>query len=87
MMWRSLMVDIKKVKEDLLKTFNEKDPEPETVAKEDPIDTVLRQYFNKLSHMPKELTLDAITNSLKAQKQDKEVTRKHVKSILDKYLP
>ena len=37
--------------------------------------------------MPRELTLDAITNSLKAGKQDKEVTRKNVKSILDKYLP
>jgi hypothetical protein len=86
-MWRSLMVDIKKVKEELLKTFNDKDPEPETVAKEDPIDHILNQYFNKLSHMPKELTLDAITNSLKIGPQDKEAGRKRVKSILDKYLP
>jgi hypothetical protein len=86
-MWRSLMVDIKKVKEELLKTFSSSDPAPEVIAKDDPIDTILKQYFNKLSHMPKELTLDAITNSLKADAQDKEVTRKHVKAILDKYLP
>ena len=86
-MWRSLMVDIKKVKEELLKTFSNSEPAPETIAKDDPIDTILRQYFNKLSHMPKELTLDAITNSLKADAQDKEVTRKRVKAILDKYLP
>jgi hypothetical protein len=81
------MVDIKKVKKELLETFSEKDAAPETVAKDDPIDHILHQYFNKLSHMPKELTLDAITNSLKSGKQDKEITRKHVKSILDKYLP
>ena len=81
------MVDIKKVKEELLKTFNENDPAPETVAKDDPIDSILHQYFNKLSHMPKELTLDAITNTLKGGRQDREVTRKHVKSILDKFLP
>ena len=86
-MWRSLMVDIKKVKEELLKTFSDTHPAPETVAKDELIDTILHQYFNKLSHMPRELTLDAITNSLKAGKQDKEVTRKNVKSILDKYLP
>ena len=86
-MWRSLMVDIKKVKEELLKTFSSNEPAPEIIAKDDPIDTILKQYFNKLSHMPKELTLDAITNSLKAEAKDKEVTRKHVKAILDKYLP
>jgi hypothetical protein len=86
-MWRSLMVDIKKVKEELLKTFSDKDPAPETVAKDDPIDTILHQYFNKLSHMPKELTLDAITNTLKDGQKSKEITRKHVKSILDKFMP
>lgn len=81
------MVDIKKVKEELLKTFSDEHPAPETVAKEDPIDHILHQYFNKLSHMPKELTLDAITNTLKDGKPSKEVTRKHVKSILDKFMP
>ncbi len=86
-MWRSLVVDIKKVKEELLKDFGDKEPGPETVAKEDPIDHILHQYFNRLSHMPKELTLDAITNSLRPGSQDKDAARKRVKAILDKYLP
>jgi hypothetical protein len=82
------MVDIKKVKEALLKEFGGKAPPPEQVAKDETIDAVLHQYFNKLSHMPREITLDAITNSLRLGKhEEKGEARKRVKRILDRFLP
>ena len=81
------MVDIKKVKAALLKEFSGQEPPPPKVTEDDPLDTVLSQYFNGAAHMPPELTLEAITNLLRLDHHDREASRRKVKHILDQHDP
>jgi hypothetical protein len=80
------MVDIKKIKQELLAAFSNAEPPQERIVKNTPLDAALSQFFNKASHLPKELTFEAIVNSLAAEKTEKAVDRKQVRDILDKYL-
>ena len=75
------MVDIKKVKRELLRAFNTAELSPEHIAREEPLDTVLVQYFNRASHMPKELTFEAIVNILREGKDEADVPHKRVREI------
>ena len=80
------MVDIKKIKKELLAAFSNAEPPQERIVRDTPLDSALSQFFNKASHMPKELTFEAVINSLAAEKTEKPVDRKQVREILDRYL-
>ena len=79
------MIDVKKVKAALLKAFNSAEPPPERVARYEPLDAILCQYFNKASHMPRELTLVAIVNLLRSDRSDGDISNKRVREILDQF--
>lgn len=80
------MTDIKKIKKELLSAFSSAEPPAERVARDSSLDSALSQFFNKASHMPKELTFEAVMNCLVAEKTEKPVSRGAVKEILDRYL-
>ena len=79
------MIDIKKIKKELLDTFNSAGAAPGAVTKEDALGSVLRMYFAAASHMPRPLIFEAVMNSLKVEKHDRELSRPKVKEILTKY--
>ncbi|MBI1216022.1 MAG: hypothetical protein GC185_09420 [Alphaproteobacteria bacterium] len=79
--------ELKSIKEELLRAVNDAAPDPEKVAKDDMIDNMLSDYFSSLSRMPRELTLEAITNGLLLDRKDSEESKQRIKKILDKYLP
>jgi hypothetical protein len=79
------MTDIKQVKQELLSTFNNVEPAPDRVAANSPLDLALAQYFNKASHLPREMTFEAVLNGLAAEKPEKPVDRKQVRDILDRH--
>jgi hypothetical protein len=79
------MTDIKKVKQELLSTFSSAEPPAERIAANSPLDSALSQYFNKASHMPRELNFEAVINGLAAEKTDKPVDRSQVRDILDRH--
>ena len=79
------MIDIKKVKAALLQAFNSAELPLERIARADTLDDILIQYFNRASHMPRELTFEAIMHVLKSDKTDKDVLPKRVKEILDQF--
>lgn len=79
------MVDIQKVKRALLKAFNLAEQPPARTSRADALDDILVQYFNKASHMPKELTLEAIVHLLKDVKPGADVSHHRVREIMDEF--
>ncbi len=79
------MIDVKKVRQALLKAFNKAELPLERYARDVSLDTVLGQYFSKASYMLRELTLEAIVSLLRNDRSDSDVSHKRVKEILDSY--
>lgn len=80
------MTDIKQIKKELLTAFNNAEPPAERIARDTPLDSALSQFFNKSSHMPKELTFEAVLNGLAAEKPEQPIDRTRVREILDRHL-
>jgi hypothetical protein len=79
------MVDIKKIKAELLQAFNGKAPQPDAVKQDDVLDSVLGEYFNAHSHMPKELTLEAILRCLRLTGSGRDIEPGQLQALLDKH--
>ena len=79
------MTDIKKIKKELLDAFNSAGAAPAAVNDEGALDSVLRLYFCKASHMPRQLTFLAVMNSLKIEKHDRQLSPQAALKILNRY--
>lgn len=84
---KNVKPDLKSIKAELIRAVTDAEPEPKKVEKNDMIDNMLSDYFSRLSRMPKELTLEALTNGLLPGGRNREESKKRIKQILDKYLP
>lgn len=80
------MTDIKQVKKELLDAINSRGAALENVAREDALDSVLSLYFAAASHMPRQLTFEAVMNSLVIADHDRKPSRSRAQEILRRHL-
>ncbi len=77
------MADIKRIKGELLQLFNKKTVAPETVARDDGLDSALRLYFARATFMRKEMILEAIIHGLHINGADRPVSKHEIQHFLD----
>lgn len=79
--------NIKSIKAEIMRAVTGEEPLRKNVEKDDMIDSMLSDYFSRLSRMPRELTLEALTNGLLQSGKNREESKLRIKQVLDKYLP
>jgi hypothetical protein len=89
---KSMAVDIKAAKAELLEAAGGSKPPESFVRQEDIMDMMLKEYFNPASRVPQSMTLNAIVAGASIAKADADgnpmqISEARVKSILDKYKP
>lgn len=81
------MIDLKKIKIELLEAFNQNGVPHAVIARQNALDSVLGLYFAAASHVPRPLAFEAVVNSLAIEQHDEPLSRQKIQAVLNKYQP